>query len=209
MPRQLGFFVDSASCSGCKACQAACQDKHDLPAGMRWRRVYEIGGGGWRREGDAWASAVTAYNLSLACNHCEDPLCLKGCPSGAIAKREEDGIVEIDPAKCLGCRYCEWVCPYGAPQFDPSAGVMTKCDFCTDELAEGNAPVCVTACPMRALAFGKIEDLRRTLEGTPDLPPLPSSSITRPALVIKPHRTAGHGRSGRAAVSNREEVKDE
>ena len=206
MAGQLGFFVDSASCSGCKACQAACKDKHNLPPGVLWRRVYEISGGGWRREGEAWVPDVAAYNLSLACNHCEEPLCLEGCPTGAIRKRAEEGIVVIDAAKCLGCRYCEWSCPYGAPQFDPGARVMTKCDFCADELAEGAAPVCVRACPMRALDFGEVEDLRRKPGVTADVHPLPPSATTRPAIVVKPHRAAERGRGTTAAVSNREEV---
>jgi len=202
---QLGFLVDSASCSGCKACQASCQDKHDHGPGIRWRRVYEVSGGGWRREGEAWVSEVAAYNLSLACNHCQEPRCREACPAGAIRK-DEDGVVLINREKCLGCRYCEWACPYGAPQFDPAGGVMTKCDFCADELAQGFPPVCVRACPMRALDFGQVEELRRTPGGTADVHPLPASSLTEPAVVIKPHRSAARAKTARPFVANVEEI---
>ena len=89
---RYAFFFDAASCSGCKACQAACKDKHELPVGLLWRRVYELVGGRWDREGEAWLPDVFAFNLSLACNHCEAPICAEVCPTGAM-RRRDDGIV--------------------------------------------------------------------------------------------------------------------
>ena len=136
-----GPFVvhfDASSCTGCKACQAACKDHNDLPAGILWRRVYEVSGGGWTRAGAAWTHDVFAWNLSLSCNHCERPVCAEVCPTGAV-RRREDGVVLLDSGKCMGCRYCEWACPYGAPRFDAARGVMTKCDLCADRLEEGLA----------------------------------------------------------------------
>jgi anaerobic dimethyl sulfoxide reductase subunit B (iron-sulfur subunit) len=199
-----GFRFDSVNCSGCKACQMACKDRNDTPAGVLWRRVYEVAGGSWRKEGQAWVPEVTAYNLSIACNHCENPVCLDGCPAKAISKRA-DGIILIDSDKCLGCRYCEWACPYGAPQFDAARGVMTKCDLCAELIDAGESPACVRACPMRALEFGEIERLRAE-GGTADVHPLPDSSITKPSLVIRPHRQAGQAGAVPARVDNREEV---
>jgi anaerobic dimethyl sulfoxide reductase subunit B (iron-sulfur subunit) len=200
--RRPGFFVDSSACSGCKACAMACRDKNDLPAGVRWRRVYEVAGGGWRKEGEAWIPDLTVYNLSIACNHCEKPLCRDGCPARAIEKRE-NGIVAIDPAKCLGCRYCEWTCPYGAPQFDEAAGVMTKCDLCADLIERSETPACVRACPMRALDFGEVEELKAKYRAAADVHPLPSAEMTEPSLVVKPHRDAAEAS---ALLKNREEV---
>jgi anaerobic dimethyl sulfoxide reductase subunit B len=200
---QYGFFFDSSACSGCKTCQVACKDKNNLGAGVLWRRVYEIAGGGWRREGALWLPAVRAYNISLACNHCADPACLKSCPTKAIAKGP-DGIVLLDSRRCIGCRYCEWSCPYGAPRYDPEQGVVGKCDFCFDLIDGGGTPACVAACPMRALEFGELEDLKSRSGGRDEVFPLPAASQTRPSLLIRPHRDAA-GPEG-AGVANDEEV---
>jgi DMSO reductase iron-sulfur subunit len=111
----------------------ACKDRDGLKVGLLWRRVYEVAGGGWTRRGEAWSSSVFAYNISLACNHCEKPICAEVCPTRAITRRA-DGIVLLDPAKCVGCKYCSWACPYGAPQYDDEAGTMSKCTFCAEDL---------------------------------------------------------------------------
>ncbi len=132
------FTFDASSCSGCKACQAACKDKNNLPLGVLWRRVYEVTGGEWTQTGEAWTSTVFAYNLSIACNHCVHPKCAGVCPVDAYEVRA-DGIVLINTQKCIGCGYCAWACPYDAPQVDQSAGHMTKCDLCYDNLDAGLA----------------------------------------------------------------------
>jgi anaerobic dimethyl sulfoxide reductase subunit B (iron-sulfur subunit) len=203
--KQYAFYFDSSACSGCKACQAACKDKHNLPVGILWRRVYEVTGGGWTRRGDAWVSTVFAYNVSLACNHCERPICVEVCPAGAIAKRA-DGIVLIDEAKCIGCRYCSWACPYGAPQYDEQAGHMTKCTFCADNLDAGLPPACVAACPLRALDFGDRVELEARYGNTNAVYPLPEAELTEPAWVLTPHQDAARAAPGSARVGNWEEI---
>ena len=200
---RLAFFFDSSTCSGCKTCQMACKDKNDLPVGQVWRRVYEVTGGGWKKNGATWTQNVAAYNLSVSCNHCDDPICARNCPTKAIRKRE-DGIVLIDQGACIGCKYCAWACPYGALQFNPDKGVMGKCDLCVDYVDQGKNPSCVDACPMRALDFGDYGELLRKYGDSSHLHPLPDPSITRPSIVIKPHRSAGESD---ARVSNLEEVK--
>jgi anaerobic dimethyl sulfoxide reductase subunit B (iron-sulfur subunit) len=205
MTKQYGFYVDTSACSGCKVCQVACKDKHDLEEGVLWRRVYEVSGGDWREEAGAWISGVFAYNVSVACNHCENPVCLSACPAGAIGRRE-DGIVLIDREKCIGCRYCEWVCPYGAPQYDKRSGTMTKCHFCFDYIDQGKAPACVAACPMRVLDFGELSELRAKYGHTGEIYPLPKATYTRPALVVKSHRDAVRAWNEKAYVANKEEV---
>lgn len=190
MSRQLGFYFNADICIGCKACQIACKDKNHLPMGVLWRRVVNYGGGSWVQSGDIMIPQnVFGYFLSISCNHCEDAPCLHNCPTGAISKNE-DGIVLIDEDVCIGCRYCSWVCPYGAPQFNEDDGVMTKCNFCYDLQAEGKNPACVDACPLRAIEFGEIEELRAKHGDVVEIEPLPKREITSPALVIHPHRHA-------------------
>jgi anaerobic dimethyl sulfoxide reductase subunit B (iron-sulfur subunit) len=187
---RLAFYFDASACVGCKTCQVACKDKNSLPLGVRWRRVYEYAGGDWVPHGDQMLpSNVFGYTMSVACMHCQDPLCVEACPAGAMTKRA-DGVVLIDADKCIGCRYCEWACPYGAPQFDEAAGVMTKCNFCQDLLAQGQNPACVDACPLRALQFGELTELQAKHGVVNAMEPLPSGSLTSPALVLTPHRHA-------------------
>jgi len=202
MAKQLGFYFNSDICVGCKACQIACKDKNQLPVGVIWRKVVEYGGGSWvPRDGVLVPRDVFGYFLSISCNHCEMAPCVEVCPTGAMFKAE-DGTVQIDEKKCIGCRYCEWVCPYGAPQFNEEAGVMTKCNFCQDLIAKGEQPACVSSCPMRALDFGEIDALRSKYGGTAEIEPLPVWGITKPALVISPHRWAQRSGEGTGRILN-------
>ncbi len=204
--KQLAFYFDASGCSGCKTCQVACKDKHNSPMGVRWRRVYEVCGGDWKKEGNAWIPGVYAYHISLACNHCEDPICMDACPNKAIVKKE-NGVVLIDYDRCMGCKYCEWTCPYGALQFDPEKRVMTKCTLCADYLEDGKAPSCVAACPMRVLHYGDLEDLEAKHGKYNEGFPLPKEKYTKPALVITPHRDAPKAQDILLQIANKEEVK--
>ncbi len=207
---QLGFYIDTSSCSGCKTCQVACKDKNNLSQGILWRRVYEVSGGSWEQKSEGgWKPNVSTYNLSISCNHCEDPGCVKACPTKALEKNPENGLVTIDPDKCVGCRYCEWACPYGALQFDRDSGIMTKCDFCIDYLEVGNPPSCVASCPMRALDFGELSELRKKHGDLSKVYPIPDPKITKPALVIKPHPESLTAESNKAIIANVEEVKND
>jgi Fe-S-cluster-containing dehydrogenase component len=138
------FVLDLGRCIGCGACVLACRLENGLAETVVWRRVLplnldRVGGG-------------PTYHLSVACHHCERPACAEACPSGAYEKRS-DGIVLLNQEKCLGCRYCEMACQFGAPQFDAAAGLMSKCHLCAHRIDAGRPPACVAACPTEALTL--------------------------------------------------------
>jgi anaerobic dimethyl sulfoxide reductase subunit B len=203
--QQIAFYVNLNLCTGCKACQVACKDKSNLPIGVTWRRVAEYVGGNWSKDGNTVKQNVFAYYVSTACNHCQNPICVEVCPVQAMTKRA-DGVVVIDAEKCIGCRYCEWACPYGAPQFDQAEGKMTKCNFCYDLLDTGQNPACVMACPSRAIEFGELTDLQAKYGTVNEIEPLPDSSLTEPSLVLTPHRSAQPSGTGSGKLGNPEEV---
>ena len=178
------FFVDTTRCVNCRTCEVACKDVNGAAPGIRIRRVRVFEGGTFPK--------VYAYNVSMSCNHCQDPACLKKCPSGAYSRRE-DGLVIHDPARCIGCRYCTWACPYGAPQYDPKAGRVVKCNMCLGKVAEGEPPACVAACPMRAIEVGSFEDVAARAGATDAIRGLPSSTLTRPRSRYKVRAEAEPG----------------
>jgi anaerobic dimethyl sulfoxide reductase subunit B len=205
MANQMAFYYDQSACTGCKACQIACKDDNDLEVGILWRRVVDVQGGDWIKQGDTWIHSIVNYSLSIACNHCKEPICMEVCPTEAITKRD-DGIVLIDEDKCIGCRYCEWSCPYAAPQYQSDKGKMSKCDFCVDNIDQGLPPACVAACPMRVLDFGELEELKAKYDNVENIYPLPDPSLTEPAIVITPHPQAVLGADTGAYIANEEEI---
>ncbi len=179
--RQISFFVDSTRCVNCKTCEISCRDANDTPAGVRLRKVrsFEMG---------TFPSVVT-FNISMACNHCEDPACLRHCPARAYSKRESDGIVVHDPEKCIGCRYCTWVCPFGAPQYDATRGHVRKCNLCVEELDRGGVPACVNSCPLRAIEIGFLEEIAAKPGATAEIHSVPIGK-TRPSVRYRVRREA-------------------
>jgi Fe-S-cluster-containing dehydrogenase component/DMSO reductase anchor subunit len=103
-------------------------------------------------------SVEQVINISMACNHCSDPLCLTGCPTSAYHTDPETGAVIADHLKCIGCRYCTWNCPYDAPKFNSVSGIIEKCHLCNHLIITGDVPSCSSACPTGALGFGDIPD---------------------------------------------------
>jgi anaerobic selenocysteine-containing dehydrogenase/Fe-S-cluster-containing dehydrogenase component len=152
-----GFVLDLGRCVGCAACVLACRLENGWSSKSPWRRVLPLNLR--RRPGGP------TYFFSVACHHCERPACVAACPSRAYEKRA-DGVVIHHEARCIGCRYCEMACPFGAPRYDQSKGVMAKCDYCRHEStgradrpaspsdqagASPHTPACVAACPTEAL----------------------------------------------------------
>ena len=174
---KMGFYYNQAGCSGCRTCQVACKDKNDLDIGILFRHVntYQVGK----------YPTASMYNYAATCNHCESPMCVAVCSTGALYIDDEDGTVQLDSSKCDGCQACVEQCPYGVPQFNEELNVAMKCDACIQLREAGEDPACVAACPMRALEFGPIEDLRKAHpDAVSDIAILPDSSGTKPCTII-------------------------
>ncbi|MCB1864992.1 MAG: dimethyl sulfoxide reductase anchor subunit [Chromatiales bacterium] len=180
--KQHGFYFNADRCIACHACEAACSEKNDLPAHLAFRSVGYVEGGSY--------PAYQRLNISMACNHCDDPVCLKGCPTRAYTKFAEYGAVLQDPDICFGCGYCTWVCPYNAPQLDTQAGHVSKCNMCVDRLEVGLKPACAAACLAGALDFGIVETTpagRDQLETR--IPGFPDPTITHPNIRFQQTRS--------------------
>ncbi|MBW2062794.1 MAG: 4Fe-4S dicluster domain-containing protein [Deltaproteobacteria bacterium] len=181
---QIGFYFDQTRCTGCGACQVACKDWHDLLAGPeKWMRILYT-------EKGKFPDVFVSY-LVGPCFHCIDPVCIPACPVNAISKRKEDGIVVVDSQACLGSEACDFkclkACPYDAPQFDQELGSkMQKCNFCLDRWAEEKLPVCVEACPTRALDAGSLQELESRYGQVREAEGFSYSKRTKPAVVFKP-----------------------
>ncbi len=187
------FVFDPNKCTGCHACQLACTIENGLELGRSWRRVDTYNP---RRHPGA-----PLLHLSMACNHCAQAPCMRGCPAAAYRRDARTGAVLLDPDRCLGCKYCAWVCPFDAPSYDPTNGVMTKCTFCLPRLTEQQEPACVALCPTGALGYAELTtdappdaklqeaelpdaELSQALEGFPQ-------TNTRPSLKIVPSDRRG------------------
>ena len=180
---QIGFYFDQTRCTGCCACQVACKDWHDVPAGNeKWIQV------GYTEKG-RFPNVFVNYTVSV-CWHCRTPVCLDACPVAAISKRKADGVVLVDSQKCIGgdeCGFkCRKACPYNAPQFGEEENApMRKCDFCIDRLDDGKLPSCVETCPTRALDAGNMDELNAKYQPSGGTGIIKDSKRTRPAAVFR------------------------
>ncbi|MCU4718279.1 4Fe-4S dicluster domain-containing protein [Halapricum hydrolyticum] len=164
MSEEWTFYFDPNSCIGCHACSVACDVRNDREnADDNWRTV--------KHEGTGEFPDYEETTVSISCMHCGNAPCEKVCPTGAITKRDADGIVTVDQDKCISCHYCGWACPYGAPTFDGEK--MSKCHLCLGEgagdgagkpprerpKAGGTTPACVDNCVTDALHAGPVSEM--------------------------------------------------
>lgn len=177
MAKQYGFVINMNDCYGCKTCTIGCKSENNTPKDVNWRKVREF----------TTENPNSQVFLTMSCNHCDDPQCLKVCPVSAYTKRE-DGIVLQDHERCLGCRSCIMACPYAAPQYDPVEKKVSKCDMCVDRIDQGLEPRCVESCPAKILKFGEISELRaeygNDIEVVERIYNMPSHKISEPNIVI-------------------------
>jgi len=179
---QFGFYFDQTRCVGCFTCAVACKDWHDTPAGpSHWMKVNCI------EEGEFPHPAV-AYAIR-PCYHCENPPCRENCPAGAISKSADTGIVTVDRGICLGqekCGTCREICPYGAPQFGAETDArMEKCDLCRERWQGGGKPICVEACPLRALDAGEMVQLEQQYGRQREMDGFPFDASAKPSVIWK------------------------
>ena len=172
---RYGMVIDLKRCSGCKTCSVVCKVANNIPNNIIWNRVLTEGGNAPDTAGGTWDNPEMQH-WPVACQHCENPACLKVCPTGATYK-DEQGRVEIDYDRCIGCRMCMAACPFNARVFnweDPqrdgdfnwgdarvpvrTRGVMEKCTLCKERTDAGEEPMCVVCCPTHARVFGDLDD---------------------------------------------------
>lgn len=181
MSGQVGFYINSEGCYGCQTCQVACMSEQKTAPGVNWRRV---------RQFDT-SNPPSHVNISMACNHCQEPQCLLNCPAGAYT-RLENGIVYQDHAKCIGCRMCTYACPYGTPQYDPVEKKVSKCSYCKERVEQGLMPRCAEACPGGNIIVGDLAELEARYQGVREIPGItPKAAVTKPSILInpaKPHK---------------------
>jgi Fe-S-cluster-containing dehydrogenase component/formate-dependent nitrite reductase membrane component NrfD len=146
---QFGFVIDQRSCIGCHACTVACKVEHGVELGVfrTWVKYIEQG----------TFPDTRRYFSVLRCNHCTDAPCIEICPVTALFRRE-DGIVDFDPERCIGCKACLNACPYDALYIDPHSHTAAKCNFCAHRVDAGLQPACEVVCPTRAIVSGDLDD---------------------------------------------------
>lgn len=170
---KYAFVIDQRKCIGCHACTVACKAEHDVPIGVyrTWVKYIEKGEFPNSRR----------YFLVNRCNHCDDAPCVAICPTKALYKRD-DGIVDFDANRCIGCKSCMQACPYDALYIDPYSHTAAKCNYCAHRTELGMEPACVVVCPERAIIAGDLHN--------------PESEIARivarePVRVRKPEQGTG------------------
>ena len=179
---QLGFYFDQTRCTGCLTCIVACKDWNDVAAGpASWKRVITL-------EKGTYPDLFVAH-LSTACYHCAEPSCVSACPVNAISRQESNGIVVVDREVCLGrdnCDMCLQACPYDAPQFGAEENAkMQKCDLCCERWTQGKKPICVDACPQRALDAGPVEEIRANYGDIREAEGFIYSKELMPSVILK------------------------
>ena len=157
-PKDITAFSDLAT----DKLSLLCIGNDDVPVGSYWNKVLRIGPNP-RQEGGQWPDVYT-YFLTMQCQHCEDPECVKVCPTGASHKLA-DGTVQVDKEKCIGCKYCMMACPYGVRYLNEEEGVVEKCTLCQQRTAQGELPQCVSQCCGMARWYGDAEQGIESFEG--------------------------------------------
>lgn len=149
-----GFAIDNRKCIGCHACTVACKSEHDIPVGVNRTHVKYI-------ETGEYPKSNREFSVHR-CNHCEDAPCTTICPTTALFTRD-DGIVDFDDDRCIGCKSCMQACPYDALYINPDSGTAAKCNYCAHRIENSYEPACVIVCPVEAIVSGDLDDKNSNL----------------------------------------------
>jgi formate dehydrogenase iron-sulfur subunit len=165
--KTVSKYIDTTTCIGCKACEAACIEWNDL------RRVATEQTGTYQTmptlHAEYWNlirfnerdfdGGIVWLMRKDQCMHCDEPGCLAACPAPGAIVQYANGIVDVNPDQCIGCGYCETGCPFDVPRFHQTTGKMAKCTLCVDRVSVGLEPACIKACPTGCLQFGTKDDM--------------------------------------------------
>lgn len=167
---RYGMLIDTTRCVTCYACRVSCQTQNSLPPEESFIHFLQKEQGAYPK--------VMRETFPIQCQHCENAPCEKVCPTGATYTRK-NGIVLVDPNKCIGCKYCMVACPYGARVQSKEHHIVEKCRFCVEEVEAGRQPACVRTCIADARIFGDLDNpdseisqeiiLRKAVPLRPDL----------------------------------------
>jgi formate dehydrogenase beta subunit len=165
---RVAKYIDTSTCIGCKACEVACQEWNDLPAlathgSGSYQTLSTLHADFWNlirfSEHDLPDGGFAWLMRKDQCMHCEDPGCLAACPAPGAIVQYANGIVDVDPERCIGCEYCVTGCPFDVPRYSEGTRKMSKCTLCVDRTSVGLEPACVKACPTGCLQFGTKDDM--------------------------------------------------
>jgi Fe-S-cluster-containing dehydrogenase component/formate-dependent nitrite reductase membrane component NrfD len=146
---RYGFVIDQDRCIGCHACTVACKEEHQVPVGVFRTWVKHIEKGEFPH--------TSRHFGVMRCNHCDDSPCTEICPTSALYRRD-DGIVDFDNRRCIGCKACMQACPYDALYIDPNNNTAAKCNFCAHRVERSLEPACVIVCPTQAILAGDLDN---------------------------------------------------
>jgi Fe-S-cluster-containing dehydrogenase component/formate-dependent nitrite reductase membrane component NrfD len=146
---RYGFVIDHNRCIGCHACTIACKDEHNVPVGVfrTWVKYIEKG---------EFPNTSRHFGV-MRCNHCDAAPCVEICPTKSLFRRD-DGIIDFDNSRCIGCKSCMQACPYDALHIDPNTHTAAKCNYCAHRIELQLEPACVVVCPTQAIIAGDLDD---------------------------------------------------